>query len=70
MFILTTECSALTVTLVVTLRKFVSLILSIVYFNNPFTLLHWFGATLVFVGTFIFTEVIPLKIKEVEKKKQ
>ncbi|XP_045164066.2 UDP-xylose and UDP-N-acetylglucosamine transporter-like [Mercenaria mercenaria] len=69
-FILTTECSALTVTLVVTLRKFASLILSIVYFKNPFTLLHWLGASLVFIGTFIFTEVLPLKKKEVEKKRQ
>ncbi|XP_060553083.1 UDP-xylose and UDP-N-acetylglucosamine transporter-like [Ruditapes philippinarum] len=69
-FILTTECSALTVTLVVTLRKFASLILSIVYFKNPFTLLHWFGAACVFIGTFIFTEVLPLKTKAVEKKKQ
>lgn len=30
-FILTTECASLTVTLVVTLRKFVSLIFSILY---------------------------------------
>lgn len=60
-FILTTECSALTVTLVVTLRKFASLILSIIYFGNPFTVLHSFGAVLVFVGTFLFTEVISLK---------
>lgn len=58
-FVLTTECSSLTVTLVVTLRKFVSLLISIVYFNNPFTIYHWIGTTLVFVGTLIFTEMIP-----------
>jgi len=67
-FILTTECSALTVTLVVTLRKFVSLVLSILYFKNPFTLAHWFGALCVFIGTFIFTEVIPLERKKVKKQ--
>lgn len=58
-FILTTECSSLTVTLVVTLRKFVSLLFSIIYFNNPFTIWHWVGTTLVFIGTLVFTEMIP-----------
>lgn len=55
-FILTTECTSLTVTLVVTLRKFVSLLFSIWYFQNPFTIYHWIGTFLVFGGTFIFTE--------------
>lgn len=58
-YILTTECSSLTVTLVVTLRKFVSLLFSIVYFRNPFTMYHWIGTLLVFTGTIIFTEVVP-----------
>ncbi|NWT43939.1 S35B4 protein, partial [Chroicocephalus maculipennis] len=56
-FILTTECTSLTVTLVVTLRKFVSLIFSILYFRNPFTAWHWLGTTFVFVGTLMYTEV-------------
>ncbi|XP_021566703.1 UDP-xylose and UDP-N-acetylglucosamine transporter, partial [Carlito syrichta] len=56
-FILTTECTSLTVTLVVTLRKFVSLIFSILYFQNPFTLWHWLGTLCVFVGTLMYTEV-------------
>jgi solute carrier family 35 (UDP-xylose/UDP-N-acetylglucosamine transporter), member B4 len=58
-YVLTTECSSLTVTLVVTLRKFVSLLFSIVYFRNPFTIYHWIGTILVFIGTIIFTEVVP-----------
>ncbi|XP_036376299.1 UDP-xylose and UDP-N-acetylglucosamine transporter [Megalops cyprinoides] len=57
-FILTTECASLTVTLVVTLRKFVSLIISILYFHNPFTTWHWVGTALVFVGTLLYTEVL------------
>ncbi|XP_015282116.1 PREDICTED: UDP-xylose and UDP-N-acetylglucosamine transporter [Gekko japonicus] len=56
-FILTTECTSLTVTLVVTLRKFVSLIFSILYFRNPFTTWHWIGTLFVFVGTLMYTEV-------------
>ncbi|XP_063977508.1 UDP-xylose and UDP-N-acetylglucosamine transporter [Diachasmimorpha longicaudata] len=62
-FVLTTECTSLTVTLVVTLRKFVSLIFSILYFRNEFSLYHWIGTSLVFSGTIIFTEVIP-KLRE------
>ncbi|KAJ1530483.1 hypothetical protein ONE63_005382 [Megalurothrips usitatus] len=58
---LTTECSSLTVTLVLTLRKFSSLVFSLVYFKNPFTIYHWLGTLLVFLGTLIFTEV-PQKV--------
>lgn len=74
-YVLTTECTSLTVTLVITLRKFLSLILSIVYFRNPFTLAHWFGTILVFGGTLLFAEV-PKRIsqgiteKEVSKVKK
>ncbi|XP_034444049.1 UDP-xylose and UDP-N-acetylglucosamine transporter [Hippoglossus hippoglossus] len=56
-FILTTECASLTVTLVVTLRKFLSLIFSIMYFQNPFTTWHWVGTGVVFLGTLLYTEV-------------
>ncbi len=57
-FVLTTECTSLTVTLVLTLRKFISLIISILYFQNPFTLLHWIGTILVFVGTLMFSNIV------------
>merc|ERR1719481_2473265 len=40
-FVLTTECQSLTVTLVITIRKFLSLLFSIWYFSNPFTVGHW-----------------------------
>ena len=56
-FVLTTECASLTVTLVVTLRKFLSLIFSIVYFKNPFTVYHWVGTSLVFGGTLLFSDI-------------
>jgi len=74
-YVLTAECSSLTVTLVVTLRKFVSLLFSIMYFSNPFTIYHWIGTILVFWGTIIFTEVMPrirasLKPKVDDKKKK
>jgi UDP-xylose/UDP-N-acetylglucosamine transporter B4 len=68
-FVLTTECASLTVTLVLTLRKFVSLIISIIYFKNPFTLWHWMGTIMVFAGTFMFTNLIK-KIKDYQLAQQ
>jgi solute carrier family 35 (UDP-xylose/UDP-N-acetylglucosamine transporter), member B4 len=65
-YVLTTECPSLTVTLVITLRKFVSLLFSIVYFRNPFTIYHWIGTLLVFVGTIIFTEIVPSMMKSLK----
>lgn len=56
-YTLMSECTSLTVTLVITLRKFLSLMFSIYYFKNPFTVYHWIGTTLVFGGTLAFTEV-------------
>ncbi|KAG7156249.1 UDP-xylose and UDP-N-acetylglucosamine transporter-like 1, partial [Homarus americanus] len=52
------ECTALTVTLVLTLRKFLSLVFSIIYFQNPFTLHHWLGTFMVFTGTLLFLDII------------
>lgn len=69
-YILTTECSSLTVTLVVTLRKFASLIFSIFYFRNPFTTAHWLGTLFVFIGTVIFVEIIPKIRESCETKEQ
>jgi len=57
-FSLTAQCSSLTVNLVVTLRKFLSLLLSVIYFNNDFTAFHWLGTFLVFTGTLLFTDVL------------
>ncbi|EDV92730.1 UDP-xylose and UDP-N-acetylglucosamine transporter [Drosophila grimshawi] len=56
-YVLTTECTSLTVTMVVTLRKFLSLIFSVLYFRNPFTISHWIGTALVFFGTILFANV-------------
>jgi len=67
-FVLTTECASLTVTLVVTLRKFLSLLFSILYFKNPFTVYHWLGTALVFGGTLLFSD-IPGMIRSSKEKK-
>ncbi|TKR58488.1 hypothetical protein L596_029927 [Steinernema carpocapsae] len=54
---LNAEVESLTVTLVVTLRKFLSLLISIVWFQNPFTFTHWIGAFFVFAGTLAFADI-------------
>ena len=40
-----------------------SLVISILYFKNPFTGYHWLGTALVFSGTLLFAEV-PQKLME------
>ncbi|VDL78217.1 unnamed protein product [Nippostrongylus brasiliensis] len=65
---LNSEVEALTVTLVVTLRKFLSLVVSIWWFQNPFTQQHWLGAALVFLGTLAFADV--WSPSDVDKKKK
>lgn len=55
---------SLSVTLLVTLRKFLSLLVSIIYFGNVFTVQHWIGTAFVFGGTLAFSSV---NKKDVEK---
>ncbi|OQV24310.1 UDP-xylose and UDP-N-acetylglucosamine transporter [Hypsibius exemplaris] len=59
-FSLITVCSSLTVTLVITLRKFLSLFISVYIFNNVFTPTHWVGTAFVFVGTLLYVELVRL----------
>jgi len=54
-FMLLSSGTALTTTLVLTLRKFVSLIISVFYFGNVFTSGHWLGTILVFGGTLLYS---------------
>jgi len=60
--------SSLTCTLVLSVRKFVSLIFSVVFFNNPFTVYHWIGTFLVFFGTFLYSWPTATKAKTKKKK--
>ena len=56
-FRVTSYYSCLTTTLILTLRKLLSILFSIWYFDNPFTSMHWLGSALVFLGTLIFSNV-------------
>ena len=47
--------SSLTGNLTITIRKFMSLIISVVYFKNMFGMVHWLGAGLVRLGTVLYT---------------
>jgi len=67
-FVLTAECPSLTATLVLTCRKFLSLLFSIWYFQNPFSATHWVGTALVFGGIVLFSD-IPSMLKSEQTKK-
>ena len=56
-FVLTTECTSLTVTLVITIRKFLTLLVSIFYFGNDFSFFHWMGTFMVFSGALLYAEM-------------
>lgn len=58
-YALMSECSSLTVTLVLTLRRFASLLFSILYFRHSFGPLHWVGTIFVCFGTILFTDIVP-----------
>ena len=74
-FILTTECTSLTVTLVITVRKFLTLMVSVFYFGNDFTLFHWLGTSFVFCGALVYADIISLdkilgrKVEATDQKK-
>ena len=51
------DLSNLKAQILILVRKFVSLLVSIWYFDNEFTAVHWLGTTLVFGGTLVFSEV-------------
>lgn len=54
-YLLIGNSGPVTATLVLTCRKFVSLIISIALFNNPWTNAHWLGSVLVFGGTLVYS---------------
>lgn len=54
-FKMTGAAGALGMTLTISIRKFVSLLLSIWFFRNPFTPRHWIATALVFGGTLAYS---------------
>ncbi len=64
-YYLSSISNALTLTLVVTVRKFVSILISVILFEHQFQWIHWISVILVFGGTFAFA-----MYEEYAKKKQ
>lgn len=60
--------SSLTGNLTITLRKFISLFISVVYFKNEFTVLHWLGAVGVLAGTMFYTQASQAAAAKSKKK--
>jgi UDP-xylose/UDP-N-acetylglucosamine transporter B4 len=69
-FVLSSECSSLSVVMVLTLRKVLSLLFSVYYFGNEFTSQHWCGAALVFTGTVMYSDVPYMVVKYLIDKKE
>ena len=67
MYQLTGTAGTLACTLTLTVRKFISLVISILYFQNPFTFYHWVGGVLVFVGTAVYSTAPKVKFENKEK---
>ncbi|ETN84234.1 UAA transporter family protein, partial [Necator americanus] len=55
---LTALTTSLNVTMVISLRKFISLFVSFSVFGNPFNIFHFCGAFFVFVGSLMFSKVL------------
>ncbi|PAV80311.1 hypothetical protein WR25_16718 [Diploscapter pachys] len=54
---LTAVTSSLSVTMVISLRKFLSLFISFIVFGNPFNVFHICGTVFVFIGSMIYSRV-------------
>eukprot|EP00474_Spongospora_subterranea_P000315 CRZ00773.1 hypothetical protein [Spongospora subterranea] len=59
--------TTLTCTFTLTIRKFVSLLISVVFLGNTLTLFHWIGAILVFAGTILYS--LPRKLLMHDREK-
>jgi UDP-xylose/UDP-N-acetylglucosamine transporter B4 len=65
---LTAVTSSLTCTMTLTVRKFMSILVSVVYFGNPFSPQHWFGTLLVFGGVIVYSDLLPKTKPETKSK--
>ena len=69
-YLLISVSGTLTATVVLTVRKFVSLLISIVFFGNVWTSGHWIGTVMVFGGTFVYATGKELKSIMSKEKSQ
>uniref|UniRef100_A0A0N5C7A2 TPT domain-containing protein n=1 Tax=Strongyloides papillosus TaxID=174720 RepID=A0A0N5C7A2_STREA len=67
-YTLTTELSSLGVTMVLTLRKFISVIISVLFFGHVFTYIHTLSLIVVGFGTYLFYN--DSKKIDIEKEKK
>ncbi|CAD5218373.1 unnamed protein product [Bursaphelenchus okinawaensis] len=51
---LNSKMNSLNLTMILTLRKFLNLLLSVLIFKNQFNYINFIGATMVFIGTYLF----------------
>lgn len=67
---LSCDASSLTVNLILTARKFISLLLSVIYFSAPYGRWHVTGTVLVFVGTLMYTRATQMFHQEHQARRR
>ncbi|CAJ1425568.1 unnamed protein product [Effrenium voratum] len=67
-FRLSAHFSPLTVNITLSVRKFLSVVLSILWFGNPWTFLHSMATVTIFGGVFAYSQCPPVESKKDEKK--
>lgn len=65
---LSSLCSSVTLNLILNIRKFISLLISVIFFDNPFSLWSWFGSVFVFLGVVWYVKASDM-LKKQEKIK-
>jgi UDP-xylose/UDP-N-acetylglucosamine transporter B4 len=63
---LSAQMTSLNLTMILTLRKFLNLLLSFVIFNNPFSAWHALAASMVFIGSFQFYDGFTILFKKLQ----
>ncbi|ORX47883.1 hypothetical protein BCR36DRAFT_330063 [Piromyces finnis] len=71
---LSSICSSVTLNLILNVRKFISLLISVIFFKNPFSKMSWFGSIFVFAGVIWYVKASDMlkkkeKTKEIKKKR-
>jgi len=56
-YIVTSNSGTLTCNFAITIRKFVSLIISVFFFNHSFTLSQWIFSGVAFVGVYLYSSI-------------
>jgi solute carrier family 35 (UDP-xylose/UDP-N-acetylglucosamine transporter), member B4 len=70
---LSSIATSVTLNLVLTIRKFISLVVSVIVFKNPFLFGNWVGSVCVFIGTVVYSipdQTVETNVEKSNKNKK